>query len=138
MRSRLHALLADGPPMLRRGRTWLLSMTLTCFVIAGTYLILDDPLNLPHRRWWKFAAMCIALLPVVVLQPWWFLRTRQLRRVAIERQGRLCAHCAYDVSTLAPAGTCPECGKAYDIALDVPLWNSLVESGPWGPARTPR
>ncbi|MBL8763806.1 MAG: hypothetical protein JNM07_06015 [Phycisphaerae bacterium] len=50
--SRLHVLLASGPPLLMRGRKWLLIATLACFVIAGTYMVLDDPLNLPHRRWW--------------------------------------------------------------------------------------
>lgn len=135
MRSRPHVLLAPAPPMLTRGRKWLLIATLACFVIAGTYVVLDDPLNLPNRRWWKLAATCVALFPVVVLQPLWFFRTRHLRRLARERHGLLCPHCAYDVSTLDPAGTCPECGKPYDIARDAPLWNSFVESGPWGPAR---
>jgi hypothetical protein len=132
MLSRLHVLFAPGPPMLVRGRKWLLYATLACFVIAGTYVILDDPLNLPHRRWWKRAAVGVALFPIVVLQPLWVYRTRHLSRLAKQTQGRLCAHCAYDVSTLDPAGTCPECGKAYDIARDAPLWNSFVESTPWG------
>ena len=134
MLSRLHVLLAPGPPMLMRGRKWLLFATLACFMIAGTYVILDDPLNLPHRRWWKLAAVAVALFPIVVLQPLWVYRTRHLSRLAKETQGRLCANCAYDVSTLDPVGTCPECGKAYDIARDAPLWNSFVENGPWGPA----
>ena len=118
--------------MLMRGRKWLLYITLACFVIAGTYVILDNPLNLPHRRWWKRAASSIALFPVVVLQPLWFFRTRHLRRFSRERQGRLCSNCAYDVSTLDPSGICPECGMDYDVARDAPLWNSFVDSGPWG------
>lgn len=134
MLSRLHVLFAPGPPMLMRGRKRLLIATLACFVLAGTYVILDDPLNLAHRRWWKLAATCVALFPVVVLQPLWFFRTKHLRRLARERQGRLCSHCAYDVSTLDPAGACPECGKPYDIARDAPLWNSFAESNSWGVA----
>jgi hypothetical protein len=137
MLSRLHVLLTPGPPMLVRGRKWLLYSTLACFVIAGTYMVLNDPLNLPNRRWWSRAAVGVALFPIVVLQPLWVYRTRHLSRLAKQTQGRLCAHCAYDVSSLDPAGTCPECGKPYDIARDAPLWNSFVESGPWGPARKP-
>jgi hypothetical protein len=51
MLSRLHVLLTPAPPVLVRGRKWLLFATLACLVIAGTYMVLHDPLNLPNRRW---------------------------------------------------------------------------------------
>ncbi len=50
------------------------------------------------------------------------MRRRSIRRSLRESQGRLCTHCAYDVSKLAPSGTCPECGKPYDIEKDKVLW----------------
>jgi hypothetical protein len=39
----------------------------------------------------------------------------QRRIVGIVRASRFlaCEHCAYDLSGVAPAGNCPECGKSY-------------------------
>lgn len=76
----------------------------------------------------------VALLPIVIVQPLWVYRDRHLARLAGDRQGRLRPRCAYNVSTLGPAGTCPECGKPCDIARDAPLRSSSVESNPWGVA----
>jgi hypothetical protein len=115
--------LKPGPPMLLRRRKLLLIATLVCFAAAGTYVVLDDALNLRHRRYWKFGAILVAITPPVVLRPIWFLRIRGLRDRAERARGRLCGHCAYDVSDLGMTGTCPECGGAFDVKRDAKLWH---------------
>ena len=121
------SLLRPGPPMLLRWRKRMLVATIVCFAASALYVLLDDPLNLPHRQAWKAVATCVAIFPVAVLYPLWLWRTRQLRHLATERQGRLCPRCAYDYAGLPDTGTCPECGNDYSAANDAPLWIAFAE-----------
>ena len=84
-------------------------------VVAIAWVMLRKPLGVPRGFAYRYGALIPGLTPLLVLTPLWLLRTRHLRRALLESQGRLCTHCAYDVSTLEPSGTCPECGKPYDI-----------------------
>ncbi len=112
-----------------RGALYLwVGMSIFFAVAAIAWLILRKPLGLPRGFAYDFGA------PILGLTPLWLLRTRRIRRALLKSEGRLCTHCAYDVSTLDPAGTCPECGRPYDIARDAPLWNSFAESKSWGVA----
>jgi hypothetical protein len=92
---------------------------------AVTWVVLRGPLGVPRGFAYRYGALFLGLPPVVVLLPWWFFRTRSIRKALLESEGRLCTHCAYNVSTLAPSGVCPECGKPYDIEKDKPLWEAV-------------
>jgi hypothetical protein len=113
--------------MLERRRRVTLGVTIGCFAVAGAYAVLEDALNPPFRRVWKAVAVSVALFPVVVLQPalWW--RCRGLRRLALEKDGRVCVWCGYDLSTLGEGCTCPECGREHRGAEARALWKNALE-----------
>jgi hypothetical protein len=110
---------------MRRGLWWLLGLSAFFVVAAIVWVVVRKPLGVPRGFFYRFGALVFGWLPVCVVWPIWFLRTRHIRRAIIESGGRLCTHCAYNVSTVEPAGTCPECGKPYDIEKDKPLWEAV-------------
>lgn len=113
------------PPVMRRGLWWLLGLSAFFVLAAVAWAVLRKPLGVPRGFAYRFGAMVLGLLPILVIFPCWFFRTRSIRRALLESEGRLCTHCAYDVSTLEPSGTCPECGKPYDIEKDKVLWEAV-------------
>lgn len=113
------------PPVMRRGLVWLWGLSVLFSAVAIAWVIFRKPLGVPRGFAFRYTAMIIGLLPIVVVFPLWLIRTRHIRRALLRSEGRLCTHCAYDVSTLAPAGICPECGKAYDIEKDKTLWEAV-------------
>lgn len=125
-RSRPPWLMASGfPPVMRRTIWWWLGATCLCVLVAGMWLVLRAPLGLPRDGVYRFVPAAISLGPLLVVNPVYLWRTAWLRRAAATTEGRLCTHCAYDVTGLAPAGTCPECGEAYDVDADKHLWENL-------------
>ena len=113
------------PPVMRRGLWWLLGLSAFLVLAAVAWAVLRKPLGVPRGFAYRFGAMVLGLLPILAIFPCWFFRTRSIRRALLESEGRLCTHCAYDVSTLEPSGTCPECGKPYDIEKDKVLWEAV-------------
>jgi len=113
------------PPVMRRGLWWLLGLSTFMGLSAVAWVVLRGPLGVPRGFAYRYGALFLGLPPVVVLLPWWLYRTRSIRQALLESEGRLCTHCAYNVSTLEPAGTCPECGKPYDIDKDKVLWEAV-------------
>lgn len=104
---------------------WLLAAFMFFALAAIAWVILRKPLGVPRGFAYRYGALVLGLVPVVFVWPVWLLRTRSIRRGLLESEGRLCTHCAYDVSTLAPSGTCPECGRDYDTEKDRPLWEAV-------------
>lgn len=49
--------------------------------------------------------------------------SREVRR-AIQRQCRVCWNCGYHLDGLRASGTCPECGKAYELGELEALWKT--------------
>jgi hypothetical protein len=113
------------PPVMRRGLWWLFGLSAFLVLAAVAWAVLRKPLGVPRGFAYRYGAMVPGLLPILVLWPWWYVRTRSIRKALLESEGRLCTHCAYNVSTLDPAGTCPECGKPYDIEKDKVLWEAV-------------
>lgn len=109
------------PVIVKAVRLWVAAAVL-CALAACAWLLLRRPLGLPRGGVYRFIPAILGLAPIVVLLPFWHWRVRSLRRALFASGFRLCTHCAYDVSTLAPAGTCPECGHPYDSVRDVELW----------------
>lgn len=77
----------------------------------------------PRDGFSRLVMPILGAMPFVVLLPLWYWRTRHIRRALFASRFRLCTHCAYDLSTLDPTGTCPECGETYDAVADVQLWS---------------
>ncbi|MBU6413540.1 MAG: hypothetical protein KGS45_08700 [Planctomycetes bacterium] len=115
-------------PVMRRGVRWWLTLTTFSVLIALAWVLLRSPINLPRTGIYRFVPLALGLIPLLVVNPLYLWRTLWLRQALRKSAGRLCTHCAYDVSTLAPRGTCPECGNAYDIHQDRPLWGTFLKS----------
>ena len=113
------------PPVLRRGLYWLFGLTIACALVSIAWVLLRKPMGVPRGFWYRYGALGPSLAPLLIIWPYWLWRTRSIRRALQDSQGRLCTHCAYDVSCLKPSGTCPECGRAYDIDQDKVLWEAV-------------
>ncbi len=110
-----------APVVKRSAALWLGSAALL-MLLALVWLVLRRPLGLPRTGWWRALPLGLILMPWVVFLPLWIWRARRFRRGLLASRLRLCTHCAYDLSTMLPTGTCPECGHAFDAAHDVACW----------------
>lgn len=110
---------------MRRGLWWLIGLSAFCLVASLAWVTLRKPLGVPRGVAFRYVGVLLAAVPFTVIWPLWMLRTRHIRRALLRSGGRLCTHCAYDVSSLSPSATCPECGRAYDIEKDKPLWEAV-------------
>lgn len=115
-------LLSNPAPVLRRYTVWFIVLVMLFSVLGVASILVRKWLGIPNRGWIRFLPLALALTPILVIAPLWWWRTRWIRRAVRESGWRLCTHCAYDVSTLAPSGTCPECGQHYDVEKDAALW----------------
>ncbi len=113
------------PPVMRRGVWWLLILS-ACFMLAPiVWVVFRGPLGVPRGFAHRYGALMLVAVPFVIIWPLWMLRTRHIRRALVRSNGQLCTHCAYDVSSLPASGICPECGGAYDVEKDKPLWEAV-------------
>jgi len=108
--------------MRRASRAGFLLSCLAIAVAIGGITFRDVLLARLGTPWPKVLPLAAGLLPSCVIMPICAWRLRGLRRGWKASGGRLCPHCGYDVSSLAPAGRCPECGKGYDIDADLVMW----------------
>lgn len=133
-------------PVVRRSAiVWLCSAALF-MLLAVVWLVLRGPLGLPRGGFFRVLPLTLILIPWVVFLPLWHWRVRRFRRALFASRFRLCTHCAYDLSTLDPLGTCPECGNQYDAVRDVARWEQTGAPYaeprpkgfvPWSPAFDP-
>ena len=113
------------PPVMRRGIVWTLALSMLFVLAAIAWVALRRSLGLPRGGWFRYVPMVLGLMPILVLMPLWVWRTRRIRRAIVASGGRLCTHCAYDVSKLPDPGTCPECGKRFEFAVDKQAWENV-------------
>lgn len=111
------------PPVMRRGLKWSLWLTVLTGTTAVAWVLLRDVIGMPRGFAYRYGALLVGTVPLGVIWGWWLFRTRHIRR-AVAAGGRLCTHCAYDVSALSPSGTCPECGGPFDMEKDKALWKA--------------
>ncbi len=115
-----------GPPVWTRiTRRWLIG-AISCVTIGFGLLAI----HIHGGAAWHPAFMipligACAVVPITLglwITEW---RRRPIIAAWYKSGGHLCPACAYDVSRLAPAGSCPECGHAYDIERDTALWREI-------------
>jgi hypothetical protein len=112
----------NTPPVLRRtSRRWAIAV-LAVLLSLGLVLLLDEWLEWGERRVVRGVVTLLSLLPLLVICPLTSIAVLRLRRTYVKAGGRLCPHCAYNVSSLGDRGTCPECGGAFDVIADAPMW----------------
>ncbi len=111
-----------GPPAWSRASNRALSLAILCVVAAIAIAFLRDPLGWSKRGPTRYVTMALGFAPALVIFPYFHFSRRHIRRAWRDSRGRLCTHCAYDLSALENAGLCPECGRAYDIESDAILW----------------
>jgi hypothetical protein len=110
------------PPVIRkRVRNYVLAALLACAAGIGL-VVFRDPLGIPYEPWGRYGPLVFALMPILVFWPMFLLGRRRFFRVFKEAGGRLCTHCAYNLSPMGESGTCPECGKPHDAKADKAMW----------------
>ncbi len=109
-------------PAVRRVWVWAISLSILIVLTTIIYAVLREPLDLPRHGWARWLPLALGLLPLCIILPTSHWILRNIRKDWATSGGRLCTHCAYDVSKLPPAGKCPECGKNYDILADAQVW----------------
>lgn len=125
------------PPVMRRSLYWWFVLTLVPVATAIAWVLLRGPLGLPRQGVFRFVPLMLGLMPLLVANPWYLWRTAWVRRALADSGGRLCTHCAYNLTGLPSAGRCPECGKHYDIAADAPLWQAMTRVTATAPPNPP-
>ncbi len=111
-----------GPPVWSRSTRVSLALALLCVVLAIAIALLRGPMGWSKRGPARYVTMGLGFVPALVIFPYVHHSRRHIRRAWHASRGRLCTHCAYDLSALETAGICPECGKAYDVESDAILW----------------
>jgi len=110
------------PPVLRKIYVRCFWVSLAVVTLTVAFVIVRDFQQWPRRPWTVIVPVVGGFAPACIIFPLsWWLR-RGIVREWHKARGRLCTHCAYDISTLAAAGTCPECGGAYDANADAATW----------------
>lgn len=68
------------------------------------------------------------LVPLVVFAPLFVsiaavsMGMRRLKRVFAASGGRVCTSCVHDLQGLGESGSCPECGRPFEIERDRRAW----------------
>lgn len=114
----------QGPPAWSRWARYWLYLSLPCFAAAIALLFARIELGWVRGSWVGVVVLTLFFVPVFVISPIMQLPRRHIRRAWRDSGGRLCTHCAYDLSALEPEGLCPECGRAFDVESDAMLWKN--------------
>lgn len=112
-----------GPPVWSRWTIRALALAVLCVIAALVLLVLRITFGWGKRGPASYAIYLLALVPFII-HPITNFSHRHIRRAWRDSKGRLCTHCAYDLSANEPEGLCPECGRAYDIESDAILWKN--------------
>ena len=105
----------------RRVRNYVL-LAITISLAAPGLVLLRDPLSIPREPWGRYGPLVLALIPLFIMWPMFFLGRRRMHTEFNEAGGRLCTHCAYNLAPMGERGICPECGKAFDAQTDEAMW----------------
>lgn len=75
-----------------------------------------------HRLGWLVFVLVISLAPALVTGAVVVMKTRRIKRAYAASDGCLCTGCTHDLRGLGEQGTCPECGRAFDVERDRLGW----------------
>jgi hypothetical protein len=114
-----------GPPVVWRTTRGCLMLAILCAVLACGLTAWRYTLADRRRPWQRYTIMTFGFLPALVIFPLGALRLRGVTRAWQRTGGRLCTHCAYDITGLTDRGTCPECGRGYDVEADAARWGEV-------------
>jgi len=66
-----------------------------------------------------------AMAPGILLVTLWIVLRgyRRIKPAVVAASGRACVGCVHDLNGLGNSGTCPECGRAFDLAADQRSWS---------------
>ncbi len=101
---------------------WCIWASIVAVLLVIGFLFLRWYFNWPRTGWLRMVPLIGGLVPSCIIFPIGWLMRRSLYREWHGSDGRLCMYCGYNVSALAVAGTCPECGNAYDVERDGAVW----------------
>lgn len=111
------------PPAIRR-LLWWMALPLAV-VIAGavvyTLPAAQSAMSTPSI-WLSVGIPLICFASVFVANLGIWHGQRRIKRAVLAADGRACTHCVHDLRGLGDTGTCPECGHAFDVAVDVRRW----------------
>lgn len=129
----------SGPPptpnAISRAVSLFVIATALCLLAAIAWPILGRFQIVPRGGMYRLVSPTFILFPIFVLLPFWHWRVRKLRSALFASRFRLCTNCAYDLSTHAPTGVCPECGCPFNAATDVEIW--AAQGAPYTEPRPP-
>ena len=114
----------ECPPVIRKQVRNAVLATIILGLAAPALVMLRDPLGIPYEPWGRYGPIAFGLMPIVLVWPLLVLSRRRMRRQFHEALGRLCTHCAYNLTALSERGTCPECGKPFDAQADKAMWDA--------------
>lgn len=109
-------------PAMRRVCRWSVGLSLVVVLLTFAFVLVRNALHWPRSGVLRWVPLMGGFIPVVVIMPIARVMLRSIRRDWITSRGRLCTNCAYNVSSLAPTGLCPECGTTYDVTADAQVW----------------
>jgi hypothetical protein len=117
------------PPYLRRVFWWFLAI-----MVLGVVASLVVPLFLsPGRGIPVWSYVVASVLPGLVMGSagaWFGISTQRQFKRAAKLRFRVCWQCGYHLRGLPDAGSCPECGTAFDPATLREKWGGTSDSYP--------
>lgn len=122
----------NHPPFVKRQRRfvwWMLSIPVA-YAASGVVMDMIGVRGGVHGMlaWNPWTWLVLGLTPMLgpILATWIIIRIRFRRaRVAwVRSNGRLCVHCAHDLTGLGERGLCPECGQPFVVHDDRKRWQA--------------
>ena len=114
----------ENPPVIRKQVRNAVLASIVIGLLAPAMVLLRKPLGIPFEPWGRYGPLVIGLTSILIVWPLFFMSRARMRREFHEARGRLCTHCAYNLTALSERGTCPECGKPFDAQADAAMWEA--------------
>lgn len=114
------------PPAVRR-LLWWMALPLAVMIAGAVFYKLpavQSAMATPNT-WLTVGIPLLCFAPVFVAFFAIWRGQRRIKQAVLAAHGRACINCVHDMRGLGDTGTCPECGKPYDIEKDKVLWEAV-------------